>query len=126
MGGGDEGFQERRVGGDLRPVDGRGEGGARSDVAGDHDEAARERGSGEEPAGTPERRLQRGDERHERQAREEADEDGGHHAAAVVGEEARQLGRGGAGRREHALDEVGDDQEDRGREAAKARQPSCD
>jgi hypothetical protein len=124
VGGRDQGRHQGHVAGDIWPVGGGGERGARPHVSGQHHQAAGERGSGEKAIaarGPCERRLQRGDEWQERKAREEADEDRRHHAAAVVGEEAGQLGGRGARRRKHTLDQVGDDEQDRGRQATQAR-----
>jgi hypothetical protein len=66
------------------------------------------------------------DERHECESGEEADEDRGHDAAAVVGEEGGQLGGGRARGRQDTLDEVGGDQQYRGRRSAQGRQPGGD
>jgi hypothetical protein len=126
VGGGDEGRHQRRGAGDLGPVDGRGKRGARPDVSCDHHEAAGERGSGEEAAAARECRLERRDEWHERESGEEADEDRGHDAAAVVGEVGGQLSGRRARGRQDTLDEVGGDQQYGGRRSAQGRQPGGD
>jgi len=127
--GGHERGHEPGVGGDLWAVGGRREGGARPDVPGQHHDAAGEGGSSEKAAtatGPLQRRLLRADECHEREAGEKTDEDRGHHALAVAGKEVRELNGGGARRRQQALDEVGEDEQDRCRRAAEAQQPDAD
>jgi hypothetical protein len=70
--------------------------------------------------------LQSGDERHERHSREEPDENRNHHAVAVAGEEGPELDGGCAGRGQHTLDQVGENEQDRSRQAAQAQQPDGD